>query len=147
MIRPNEILQAIQTLRLLLERYNGAVYNKYGLTQYEASILLYLHNNPSRNTATDIVEFRHLPKANVSKAVESLIQKNLLNRSHDSKDRRRIHLNLKPGSDRIIPELSSAMDRFISELFSDFSAEERELYAGMNLRIVRNAEKGLEKND
>ncbi len=147
MLSPNEILQATQTILRLLDKFSAPVYDKYGLTQYEANVLLYLHNNPSKDTATDIVEFRHLPKANVSKAVESLIRKDLLSRLQDSGDRRRIHLNLRPGADRIITELSAAMDGFVSELFSDFSAGERELYAEMNLRIWRNAGKGLETSE
>ena len=52
-----------------------AICEEYRLTLIEATIISFLHNNPAKNTAADIVELRMLSKGNVSQAVESLIQK------------------------------------------------------------------------
>ncbi len=143
MIKPSEMLQGVHSIMRLLESSNEAVCNKYGLTQYEASVLLYLYNNPEKNTASDIVDYRRLPKANVSKAVELLINKNLLTREQDSRDRRRIHLKLTQSAGSIITDLTAAMDVFFSMLFSDFTKEELEVGIEMINRIARNAERGL----
>ncbi len=62
----------------------------------EATIISFLHNNPGKDTAGDIVELRMLQKSNVSQAVELLYKKGFLIRQQDSEDRRRIH---NPGKD------------------------------------------------
>ena len=67
------------------------VCERYTLALIEATIISFLYNNPpARDTAADIVEYRMLSKGNVSQAVESLIQKGLLQRCQDTRDRRRI---------------------------------------------------------
>lgn len=52
-----------------------SVCEMYDLTLIEAKILVFLKNNPSCDTAADIVEYRMLSKGNVSQAVDSLIRK------------------------------------------------------------------------
>ncbi len=147
MLKPSEILYGQNTIAKLLQECNLTVSSKHGLTEYESSILLYLYNHPHKNTATDIVDYRKLPKANVSKAVESLICKNLLIRNPDPRDRRRIHLALTEEALAIIPDLIKAMNAFFDILLSDFDKKERALYASLNRRIIANAEKGLLQNE
>ena len=57
---------------------------KYHLTIIEADIISFLQHNPGKDTAMDIVELRMLSKGAVSKAVESLIQKGILQRHPDA---------------------------------------------------------------
>ena len=73
--------------------------DKFLLTRIEGTIITFLHNHPGRDTAGDIVELRMLSKGNVSKAVEVLIQKGLIHREQDEKDRRKIHLSLLPAAE------------------------------------------------
>lgn len=68
--------------------------DSFKLTRIEGTIIVFLYNNPGKNTAGDIVELRMLSKGNVSQAVESLIQKSFLARKQDAEDRRKIHLSL-----------------------------------------------------
>jgi MarR family transcriptional regulator for hemolysin len=84
-----------------------------------------------------------LPKANVSKAVELLIQKGLLQRRRDVGDRRRIHLMLTENAQGIMPDISNVQSTFLAQLFDGFTMEEKELYADMNVRIAKNAIAGL----
>lgn len=72
------------------------VCEQYHLALIEANIISFLHNNPGKDTAGDIVDLRRLSKGNVSQGVESLIQKRLLLRTPDQSDRRKIHLSLPP---------------------------------------------------
>lgn len=62
--------------------------DSFKLTRIEGTIIVFLYNNPGKNTAGDIVELRMLSKGNVSQAVESLIQKSFLARKQDAEDRR-----------------------------------------------------------
>ena len=59
----------------------------FHLTKIEGTIIVFLYNNPGKDTAGDIVELRMLSKGNVSQAVESLIQKSLLTREQDAEAR------------------------------------------------------------
>ena len=143
MIIAGEILQQIQSVKRLHEIRVKDVCEKYGLSEIESSRLMFLHNNPCKDTASDIVELRMLPKANVSKAVELLIQKGLLQRRRDVGDRRRIHLMLTENAQGIMPDISNVQSTFLAQLFDGFTMEEKELYADMNVRIAKNAIAGL----
>ena len=50
-------------------RFLEPVGEKYDLNRAELDVLLFLANNPSYDTATDIVEYRGLVKSHVSAAV------------------------------------------------------------------------------
>ena len=145
MLKGGEILQRFQAVMRLFELSGKDVCEKYGLTQIESNILMFLNNNPCKDTASDIVDLRRLPKANVSKAVESLIQKDLLLRRQDTGDRRRIHLMLTGDAQKMIPDISAVLDAFSAQLFSGFTPEEQKQYADMNVRIWQNALEGLER--
>ncbi len=145
MVNGRIISQHFQIIVQLFEIYEKFICKKYNLSQTELNILIFLHNNPEKDTAKDIVELRKIPKANVSKGVESLIQNSMLQRSPDTKDRRRIHLILTTSALNIMPDVSSMIDTFANQLFRGFTIEEKELYIDMNARIAQNVENKLER--
>lgn len=112
---------------------------RYTLTSIEAAIISFLHNNPGKNTAGDIVELRMLSKGNVSHAVDLLIQKGYLLRELDQNDRRRIHLYLTPESVPITAAIDRIQDGFFKELFAGFSKDDRQTFLNLNARIRDNA--------
>ena len=77
-----------------LRRITAAA-EEQGLTKPEADVLLFLANNPGRDTARDVAELRGLPKSQVSGAVELLAARGLLRRLPDQADRRVVHLILR----------------------------------------------------
>ena len=84
------------------KRYYAACFQalagEYGLNQLEIDILLFLHNNPDCNTASDIVELRGLAKSNVSTAIERLRREGYLRVMPDRGNRRkRRHSPCCPG--------------------------------------------------
>ncbi len=129
----------------LYEKAFDGIRLKYRMTQLEIDILAFLKNNPELDTASDIVNYRKLPKANVSQAVELLIRKGYLRRKADEKDRRRIHLTLMEEADAALGEILGTQREFNRWLFQDFTEEEREQYMEMNRRLFRNIKDGLEK--
>ena len=139
-----ELLQEIRNIIRLFETTDQPVCEKYGLTKLEVDILAFLNNNPSMNTAKDIVEYRMLPKASVSVAVESLIQKGLLTRRQDHADRRRVHLALTGAGKELVPDLLAARQAFVDALFSDFKENEKSTYREMLSRMAKNARTYLE---
>lgn len=70
------------------------VCKKYGLTQMEFNILLFLANNPEFDTAAQITKKRAFTKSHVSMSVRSLEERGLLTGEYYGADRRTIHLKL-----------------------------------------------------
>lgn len=96
----------------------------YGLTSMELSILLFLANNPEHDTATEIVEIRHLIKSHVSTSVRSLEENGYLKKEHRNGDHRTTHLVLLPSSEEIINAGRKAQADFMSVLTEGFSENE-----------------------
>lgn len=111
---------------------------RYGLSQTEVTVISFLHNNPGRDTARDIVELRMLQKGNVSAAVDSLIAKGLLTRTQDRDDRRRQRLRLLESAAPIVAEIEGVKERFYRRLFDGFTEEELRQYAAMSRRLQEN---------
>ncbi len=145
MLNNTEILQNVQQVMQLFERSASSLAQKHGLLPVEMKVLIFLINNPGKDTATDIVELRMLPKANVSKAVEGLMQKKLLQRRPDTADRRRVHLVLTPAGAAMTTDVKTAWDSFTGDLFSGFTQRQLDQYAALNARIVKNAHSALER--
>mgnify|MGYP001769901188 CR=1 FL=1 len=100
------------------------VSERYGLTAMELSILLFLANNPGLDTATEIVEKRHLTKSHVSTSVRSLEEKGYLKKEHRNGDHRTTHLVLLPSAMEIVEAGQKAQADFAQTLLKGFSDEE-----------------------
>ena len=103
-----ELLFGIRRIVKFYELLLKPVCLQYGLSHMEAEILAFLHNNPGRDTASDIVELRMFKKGNVSQAADSLIERGFLTRERDLGDRRKSHLHLTDASQEILREIERA---------------------------------------
>ena len=61
-----------KTITSYYELLSGEVCDRYGLTQMEYDILMFLHNNPQHNTAAEIVKIRKSTKSHVSTSLQKL---------------------------------------------------------------------------
>lgn len=144
-MKNTEMLVSCRAIARLYEQILSDIRAKYGLTQYETDVLAFLSNNPGMDTASHIVEYRMLPKANVSQAVDLLIKKGLLVSRRDEIDRRRVHLSPTSASRAVIADIIAAQHTFGELLFADFSETERVQFEAFNRRISENAAKILGK--
>lgn len=81
------------------KRYDQAldpVAQACGLTRMELDLLLFLHNNPTRNTAAEAVRLRRWSKSHVSAAVHALEEKGLLSAGHPPGNRKVLRLTPCP---------------------------------------------------
>ena len=69
-MNPTDYLMNIQLTTKLHESLLKKICVKYNLSLIEGKILCFLHNNPTKDTAADIVELRMLSKGNVSSAID-----------------------------------------------------------------------------
>ena len=76
-----DLLVLMQRIGKMHEQMLKELCRQYDLSLIEAKIIAFLHNNPTKDTAGDIVELRMLSKGNVSQAVDLLCQKGLLSKT------------------------------------------------------------------
>lgn len=147
------MLQATEFLRLMRfitkshEACIKTICREYRLTMMEATIITFLRNNPSVDTAADIAELRMLSKGQVSQAVESLVRKGLVRRQPDASDRRRIHLLLCEKSIPVTDSIDAIQRQFLAGIFDGFSEKEMECFAVFHERIMENVRRLSEKNE
>ena len=117
-------LTHMRDARALYRQQFKELLNRYRVTQLQMDILLFLHNNPGRDTAQSICKLRGLAKSNVSAGVEGLTEKGLLKKSWDGHDRRVAHLSVQPAAAKLIEEGTAAQRRFKEALLRGFTEEE-----------------------
>ncbi len=144
MRQTNTLLSNIRRVIKLYDSMLKPVCDRYGLVPIEATIISFLYNNPGKDTAADIVELRMLAKSNVSQAVESLIQKSLLQRRQDTEDRRRIHLALTSEARPITEDIETVREVFRKQLFRGFTEEEQKQFAWFHDRVAENTKRAME---
>ena len=94
-----------------------------GISQTAFDILLFLANNPSRNTAKDIVELRGFKANLVSINVDKLVREGFLERTEDPQDRRRTLLSCTPKATPIVQRGLELQEQFYSRLLSGVSED------------------------
>lgn len=120
------------------------VCEKHGLTYMEFTVLMFLSNNPSFDTASDVVKYRHLTKSHVSMSVRSLMEKGLLRGEHLGSDRRTIHLSVLEAAEKIVSDGREAQRAFGDVLFSGFSEADYDLFTSFMKRIDENIKNHIE---
>ena len=116
---------------------------RWGLTQLEIDILLFLANNPECDTARDIVEKRHLAKSHVSVGGDALAGRGLLERQMREGNRKTIHLRLTEAAAPIVEEGRAVQRQYGEMLLAGFSEEERKALFRMLDRIGENVDDAL----
>ena len=147
MKRTTELFTGFRSLFRLYDKLLKKVCMEHNLTVIEADIISFLQNNPEKDTAADIVELRMLSKGAVSKGVDSLIQKSLLERIPDREDRRRIHLKLKPEAADLTESIEDVRREFVDTVLEGFTKEELDTHRQFFDRIFENARRAIERKD
>ena len=144
MRKTTELFMGLRSLFRLYDKMLKKVCTEHDLTVIEADIISFLQNNPGKDTAADIVELRMLSKGAVSKAVESLIQKSLLERIPDTEDRRKIHLRLKSQAGPVTESIDRVREEFLDTVLEGFTKDELELHSQFFDRLIDNTKRAME---
>lgn len=145
MVKSTEMWTGLRSLIRLYDKMLKKVCTEHDLTMIEADVISFLRNNPGKDTAADIVELRGLSKGAVSKAVESLIQKSLLERIPDTEDRRRIHLRVKPEAEPVTEMVDDVKEEFLNAVLGGFTNEELKEHTRFFQRMFDNTKRELER--
>lgn len=144
--RQNLLLHG-QKLKRAYDSVFRPVMARHGLTRNEVDVLLFLANNPGRDTAVELVELRGLAKSQVCRSVEALQARGMLVGEQDPKDRRRVHLALTGGRRRRCGRRSRRSAFLFDLLYRGVTEEERAILARVFDRIGKNVQEVLEHAD
>ena len=114
------------------------VCKKYGLTQMEFNILLFLANNPECDTAVQIIKKRAFTKSHVSMSVRSLEERGLLTGEYYGTDRRTIHLKLTDAAAPMVSDGKNVQKRAAEIICRGFTPEEHRMLFELMNRINSN---------
>lgn len=142
----SDALLAIRQTMKLYDQCLDEVRRQYGLSKLEIIIISFLHNNPGYDTAGALAEMRMLSKGNVSRGVDSLTARGLLERLPDQADRRWVHLRLKPEADTIVQDIECAAQRFCTLAFAGFTEEDMDRFRALNRKLADNVRMNLERS-
>ena len=97
---------------------------QWDLTRNELDVILFLHNNPEFDRASDVALRRGMAKSHVSLSVTSLEAKGFLCRRPDPEDRRTIHLELLGDALDIARQGREAQLAFFEKIYAGLTQEE-----------------------
>jgi DNA-binding MarR family transcriptional regulator len=146
-MNPTDYLMNIQLTTKLHESLLKKICVKYNLSLIEGKILCFLHNNPTKDTAADIVELRMLSKGNVSSAIDKLCKQGYIQRVPDKNNRRKIHLSLLSKADDINKDVDLMLIDYKQKIFDGFTMEEMHAYENLCQRIYFNVKKSMDNNN
>lgn len=142
-----EFWNGLSLLKRLYDRTVEPVCGQYGLTRMEMDILLFLANNPTLDTATDIVERRRLTKSHVSSSVSSLERRGYLIRTYRGGNRKTAHLRVLPAADPILEDGRRAQRAYFQTIFRGFTSAETAQLEQLSAKIADNARTALMGGD
>lgn len=144
-ITSSQLLWASRQFKRYYEGHFSALLERKGLTMRELYVLLFLVNNPDRDTARDVVELRGLPKSQVSGAVDLLAERGLLERLPDRTDRRVVHLALTAPGTELGQQARAIQTACIQALFAPLTQTEKEQFFALLEKVLTGAESQLRK--
>ena len=130
--------------------YNYKVFSdpsgKILLTANEVQIIEYIYENEERNdNMSEVARRLSISQSTFSKKVKQLVQKGLLERNPDQKDRRKVHLILTEDAQPIMYDVQQVQESYAAQLLDGFSEEEYETYIHLKGRILENVKIGEER--
>lgn len=129
-----------KTITGYYELLSGEVCDRYGLTQMEYDILMFLHNDPQHNTAAEIVKVRKSTKSHVSTSLKKLEDKGLVERIQSKDNKKHIEIVLLDKAELIVEAGINAQKRFAQNVLSGLTEEEKCMCINIFDKICNNAE-------
>ena len=139
-----ELLIMGQQFKKLYEKCYGHIMQTYELKKIDIDVLYFLSHSGKQDTAKDIANLIYVSKAHVSKAIENLHQKALIDLIADPSDRRYVHISISGSGQQIVDEIKQIRDKTEKILFDGISPEDRELLLRLSYQIADNIDHALQ---
>lgn len=102
------------------------VCEKHSVNFTELAVIMFLANNPSLDTASDIVKCRNIAKSHVSVSVAQLELRGIITKAYMDGNRRSVHLKLTDAAKPIVTDGRLAQESFGNILFEGVTEAERD---------------------
>ena len=135
-----------KTITTYYELLSGEVCDRYGLTQMEYDILMFLHNNPQHNTAAEIVKIRKSTKSHVSTSLKKLENKGLVEKIQSENNKKHIEIVLLDKAKLIVEAGTNVQKQFAQTVLSGLTVEEKQMCIRIFDKICNNAEEYLRQH-
>lgn len=135
-----------KTITSYYELLSGEVCDRYGLTQMEYDILMFLHNNPQQNTAAEIVKIRKSTKSHVSTSLKKLENKGLVEKIQSQNNKKHIEIVLLDKAKLIVEAGTNVQKQFAQNVLSGLTVGEKQMCIRIFDKIYNNAEEYLRKH-
>ena len=135
-----------KTVTSYYEVLSGEVCDRYGLTQMEYDILMFLHNNPQHNTAAEIVKIRKSTKSHVSTSLKKLENRGFVKRIQSEDNKKHIEIVLLDQAEEIVEAGINAQKQFAKNVLSGMTEEEKQMCMNVFEKICNNAEECLREH-
>ena len=132
------LLEELQVLKKIIDNPLSKIAKEVNLTVNEIRVLLFLYENEKLDIASEIVEKLMISKAHVSVSVESLVNKNYIEKVQDCKDKKKFHLKLTNNSKGILDLLDVEIEKLKEILLKGISEQEKEGFINTLKKIIQN---------
>lgn len=120
------------------DRILAEVSGEFGMNKTELAVLMFLSENPEKDTARDIVEGRLLTKSCVSKTIDSLVRQDYLITREDPGDRRVLHLEIQEKAREAARAGVKAQKDMMTVLEGGITDQEKEVFFQILQKILKN---------
>lgn len=134
-------------LRKLHDKYIQVVCEKFDMPKIEIDILLFLHYNPTLDTAKDMVKYRFFSKSHISKALDHLQENGYVSTQREENDRRKVHLTIRSEAHPTIEEAINRQEMLKKKLSENFTDYEKKLINELIDKFMLNVQKALEESE
>ena len=120
------------------DRILAEVSGEFGMNKTELAVLMFLSENPEKDTARDIVEGSLLTKSCVSKTIDSLVRQDYLITREDPGDRRVLHLEIQEKAREAARAGVKAQKDMMTVLEGGITDQEKEVFFQILQKILKN---------
>lgn len=134
-----------QMLKIVFENAFDDIKKKYNLTITEIRILLFLAMNENKDTAKDMTEDIMMAKSHISISVESLVNKKIVIKIQDKKDKKKMHLVICDNKKYIIEEILERQKNLTNSITQGLTTEEVKELKRLSEKVELNIKNLIEK--
>lgn len=134
-----------QQFKRLYEKKYEPLMKKYDLRKIELDVLYFLNSYKRYDTAKDIVNYKCLSKAHVSKAIENLTTRNYIAACSDKSDRRCVRLSVTDQALPVLDDMEQLWEKLAACIYEGISSDEHEVFRAVWNKIAGNINSILEE--
>lgn len=128
----------IQTMKRISQEWHKASKVKYARSHL---MILYILKEKEEQRASELAKALCVTSGGITGLTDKLVNEGLIVRNRDTRDRRVVYFKLSDKGLEVLGELNEHRQRFLKNLFRDFSSDELNQMAGFYTKMLGNLDK------